>query len=222
MTTPAGKRRSRRCRGVPAKTVIVMVKDPRLGRAKTRLARETGEVAAVYFYRTLIRNTIARLRSPLWALQMAVASRSGVESRLLPPVGCRYAQCQGDLGRRMSQLLGDAGPGGAIVIGSDIPGITPQHIAEAFRQLRRHDVVFGPALDGGYWLVASKNRRVAHRMFDGVRWSSEHALADTLANLHGARVGFVAALADADVADDVARLAKVNGRLILGASKPVA
>jgi glycosyltransferase A (GT-A) superfamily protein (DUF2064 family) len=70
----------------------------------------------------------------------------------------------------------------AILIGSDIPGLGPADIAAGFRALGKADAVFGPALDGGYWLVGFGPRR-PHCPFAKVRWSSPHALADTLANL---------------------------------------
>ena len=79
-----------------------------------------------------------------------------------------------------------------VIIGSDIPNIERADIANAFHQLGRHDAVFGPAPDGGYWLVGQSRRRTVLQMFDNVRWSSEHALADTMANLEGGSVKAVA------------------------------
>ena len=85
-----------------------------------------------------------------------------------------------------------------MIVGTDVPGIRPAHIAEAFRLLGRHDAVFGPATDGGYWLVGLRRRPRVLRPFANVRWSSPHALADTLANLEGRTVAFVATLSDVD------------------------
>ncbi|HTZ78368.1 MAG TPA: DUF2064 domain-containing protein, partial [Stellaceae bacterium] len=69
-------------------------------------------------------------------------------------------------------------------VGSDIPDIAPRHIAAAFRALGRSDAVFGPAEDGGYWLVGlRRSPRVPAGLFADVRWSSAHALADTRASL---------------------------------------
>jgi glycosyltransferase A (GT-A) superfamily protein (DUF2064 family) len=71
-----------------------------------------------------------------------------------------------------------------VVIGSDIPDIRRHHIWQAFRVLDRHQFVFGPARDGGYWLVGARRRPAEpYDIFQEVRWSTEHALADTLANL---------------------------------------
>jgi glycosyltransferase A (GT-A) superfamily protein (DUF2064 family) len=96
----------------------------------------------------------------------------------------------------MRRALAASGPGPAVLVGSDIPGLTATHIAAAFRLLGRHDVVFGPARDGGFWLVGCRHRAPD---FGEVRWSSRHALADTLANLpKSLSVGFAATLDDID------------------------
>jgi glycosyltransferase A (GT-A) superfamily protein (DUF2064 family) len=81
-------------------------------------------------------------------------------------------------------------PGPVVVIGTDIPDIRCHHIRQAFRTLDRHAFVFGPARDGGYWLVGSRRRPAEPAdIFRDVRWSTEHALTDTLANLHAAQAG---------------------------------
>ena len=73
--------------------------------------------------------------------------------------------------------------------------------AAAFRTLGSAHAAFGPAADGGYWLVAMSPRRPAHP-FAAVRWSTEHALADTLANFGGRRVALLRTLHDVDTAAD--------------------
>ena len=93
----------------------------------------------------------------------------------------------------------------AVLAGSDIPDLRPDDIAAAVRALGRADAVFGPATDGGYWLVGLGPRRPA-RPFAGVRWSTRHALADTMANFRGRRVALLRRLQDVDTAEDLARL----------------
>jgi len=100
------------------------------------------------------------------------------------------AQGSGDLGSRMGNALKTVPPGPAIVIGTDIPGITPLRIAHAFHLLGRADTVLGPAEDGGYWLVGCRRRPRFPDMFGGVRWSTEHALSDTLANVLKGRFSY--------------------------------
>ena len=124
-------------------------------------------------------------------------------------------QGKGDLGQRMRRLFAALPPGPAIIVGSDIPAIEPEHIAQAFRLLGRNDAVFGPAPDGGYWLIGFKRTPKALAPFAGVRWSSPHALADTLANLKGKRVAFAATLSDVDSKDDYRNLSGFADRLIL-------
>ena len=89
-----------------------------------------------------------------------------------------------------------------VLVGSDIPGLARSDIAAAFRALGRAQAVFGPAEDGGYWLVGLGPRRPL-RPFGVVRWSTAHALADTLANFHGRRVALLRRLRDVDTAEDL-------------------
>ena len=123
-------------------------------------------------------------------------------------------QGDGDLGLRMQRLFNRLPPGPVIVIGSDIPAIRPAHIAGAFRLLGQADAVFGPAPDGGYWLVGLKRTPRVLAPFARVRWSGPHALADTRTNLKGKRVALTANLNDVDRADDLRRERGRAGRLI--------
>ena len=115
---------------------------------------------------------------------------------------------------RMRRLFSLLPPGPAIIVGSDIPAIEAEHIAQAFKLLGRNDAVFGPAADGGYWLIGLKRTPKALAPFAGVRWSSPHALADTLANLKGKRVAFAATLRDVDSKNDYRDLRVYAERLI--------
>lgn len=123
------------------------------------------------------------------------------------------SQGEGDLGERMHRLLAE-GPRQSLLIGSDIPGIRPRHLAAAFRKLAGADAVFGPAADGGFWLVGiSKPNRL--KPFRSVRWSSRYALTDTLENFRGLRVAFAAELADVDTRSAYAAARPLRERLIL-------
>ncbi|MFC3612217.1 TIGR04282 family arsenosugar biosynthesis glycosyltransferase [Lutimaribacter marinistellae] len=186
-------------------TLIVMVKEPRPGRVKTRLARDIGTTAAAWWFRHQTRALLRRLRDPRWQIVLAVApDRAGLASRAWPAGLPRRAQGQGDLGTRMARQLRAAAPGRACVIGADIPGITRAHIARAFAALGTHDLVFGPAHDGGYWLVGGHPQRLPRGLFANVRWSTHHALADTIASAPAARVALTDTLADIDTAADLA------------------
>ena len=101
----------------------------------------------------------------------------------------------------MQRLFERLPPGPAIIVGSDVPAIRPGHIAEAFRVLARGDAVLGPAPDGGYWLIGLRRSPNVLAPIGGVRWSSAHALADTLANLDGKRIAFAVTLGDVDTGE---------------------
>lgn len=183
-----------------------MVKEPRPGRVKTRLGRELGHIQAAWWFRHQTRRLIRRLSAdPRWKTTLAVAPDvEGRTSRNWPAAIRRQPQGSGDLGDRMARILRSAPAGPALIVGADIPGILPHHIASAFAALGTRDAVFGPALDGGFWAIGVKNTRALHRSFlKDVRWSSEHALSDTLATLRGYSVAFVKELGDVDSFEDL-------------------
>ncbi|MCY4179318.1 MAG: TIGR04282 family arsenosugar biosynthesis glycosyltransferase [Litoreibacter sp.] len=185
------------------KTLIVMLKEPRPGRVKTRLGAGLGLVGAAWWYRHQVARLLREVDDPRWRVVLAVApDNEGLTSRIWPSNFMRLPQGSGDLGMRMKRALSTVGPGPVCLIGSDIPGIRKRHIADAFAALGASDAVFGPSEDGGYWLVGVK-RGVPHGMFAGVRWSSAHALADSEASLTGVRVTRVAQLRDVDTVDDL-------------------
>jgi rSAM/selenodomain-associated transferase 1 len=193
-----------------------MVKVPALGRTKTRLAREIGAVGATAFYRHTVSAVLGRLGAASdWQTILCVAPDADRRSPVWPKRFARLPQGPGDLGQRMQRVMDRLPPGPAVIIGTDVPTIRAEHIRKAFRMLGSHDAVFGPSPDGGYWLVGLKRTGRVPRVFDGVRWSSAHALADTLRNLSGLRVAKAASLADVDEAADLKRLDWAHGRRIL-------
>jgi rSAM/selenodomain-associated transferase 1 len=193
----------------------MMVREPVAGRVKTRLARDMGAVRAANFYRHTVAAVMTRIAGPGWQTLLAVAPDAVCVSRAWPKRFARISQGRGDLGQRMQRILDRLPPGPVVIVGSDVPGITPEHLREAFRTLGAHDAVVGPSPDGGYWLVGLKRRPKVLRAFRNVRWSSRHARADTLANLEGLRIGVIGELADADEAADLARFRGAHGRRVL-------
>lgn len=184
-------------------SLVIMLKEPRPGRVKTRLGRDIGAVSATWWFRHQTARLIRRLRDPRWQLILAVTpDMAGAQSRVWPADLPRLPQGRGDLGARMGRLLRRGGP--VCVIGGDIPGVTPAHVARAFRALGDRDAVFGPAHDGGYWLIGLSGRRPAPPGFlHGVRWSSDHALTDSIATLPGWRIAHVDRLRDVDTLADL-------------------
>jgi uncharacterized protein len=183
---------------------VVFARVPRLGTVKRRLAKEIGDRAALRFHR----QTLTRLLRSLAAdrrFQTMISATPDRATWRLPPRVRRISQGRGDLGQRMARLCGRFPHCRVAIIGCDIPEAHADDLAAAFRALGRADAAFGPAADGGYWLVALSPRRPA-RPFDGVRWSTPHALADTLANFSRHRVALLRTLHDVDTAEDWLRL----------------
>ncbi len=183
-------------------TAIVFARIPRLGTVKRRLARELGHRAALRFHT----RTLRRLLQSLCADRTfrTVLALTPDRGRLrLPCKVQRISQGFGDIGVRMDRALRRFPAGNALIVGCDIPAANAADVRAAFRLLGRADAVFGPAEDGGYWLVGVGPRRPA-RPFANVRWSGPHALADTLTNFAGRRVARIRTLRDVDTAADYA------------------
>lgn len=185
--------------------LVIMLKEPRPGRVKTRLGRDIGMVEAAWWFRHQCARLLRRVEDPRWDTLLAVTpDREGLASRIWPGHLPRLPQGAGDLGVRMLRLFRTVPPGPVLIVGADIPGVDRRHIARAFAALGRADAVIGPAPDGGYWLIGlRRSAPPPSGLFDNVRWSSAHARADTLRNLHGVRTVFVDELADVDRIEDL-------------------
>lgn len=191
-------------------TVVLFARSPVLGGGKRRLAREIGDVAALRFERAMLALLLRRLgRDRRWRLRLALTPDRSV--RRFTRYECR-GQGGGDLGQRIRRAIADCPPGPVVLVGADIPGLGAQHVAAAIRLLGSKDFVFGPAADGGFWLVGARRRPRLPPLFAAVRWSSRHALADTLAGLpKDAAIGFVETLEDVDDAAAYRRLRPQRG-----------
>lgn len=183
--------------------LVIFTRYPRLGTGKRRLAAGVGNAVALRFQRVALFHLLLRLGCDArWRTWLAVTpDRSGPWPRWVHVV----PQGDGDLGDRMARVAGGLPPGPVVIVGTDSPCIEAGHIARAFRSLGSHDAVFGPATDGGYWSVGLRRRPRFLDPFAGVRWSSEHALRDTLENLPNRRVAMLETLDDVDDAESLAR-----------------
>lgn len=195
-----------------------MGKPPLMGRVKTRLAADIGPARAVAFYRLSVSRLLARLWAPRrWSLRLAVNAVPGARFSAWPARVSRLPQGGGDLGDRMAHVLHALPPGPAVLIGSDSPQVEPDDIERAFGALGRHDAVFGPSPDGGYWLIGLKRRRPAPGLFSGVRWSTERALGDTQNSLPPSfSVGWLDPLIDVDDEKDLRALRAGAGPIRFG------
>ncbi len=192
----------------PVNHLVVFAREARMGRVKTRLAAGIGVVDAWRFYRHTLARTLRVLGNDRrWRCWLAATPDGAfLGDPLCPPDYWRISQGSGDLGQRMGRVMAALPPGPVVIVGADIPDIRAADVARAFRLLGAHDAVVGPAADGGYWLIGLKRRPRLPDVFGGVRWSSSHALADTLANLPaGHTVAYLDELADIDDAEALER-----------------
>ena len=176
--------------------LVLFARQPRYGVGKRRLAADVGNLEALRF----ARGSLDRLRrtlgsDPRWTLWLAVSPDRptgwAAPARVI-------AQGGGDLGDRLSRVVHALPPGPVVILGADTPTVTRQDVAEAFAALGSHDAVFGPARDGGYWLIGLRRRPRQHLPFAGVRWSTVHALADTMAAMGGRAVALLRLQEDVD------------------------
>jgi rSAM/selenodomain-associated transferase 1 len=202
--------------------VVVFARAPRLGAVKRRLACGVGQRAAFRFHTsTLIRLLRALLAERRFRTVLAVTPD---HARFRLALGMarveRMEQGGGDLGARMQRAFQRFPHARVALIGCDIPDAGPRDALAAFRALGKADAAFGPASDGGYWLVAMSPRRPA-RPFAQVRWSTHHALADTLFNFSRRRVALLRKLHDVDTVEDLRRFTLSVAR-VRQAARPAA
>jgi len=166
----------------PRRILLLFTKAPTPGRVMTRLAGSIGDAAAAVCQRRLIAAGVTHLaRDPRWTTILAVRPGRRVRGarRWAGPVR-PVAQARGALGPAMLTGLQRAGAEQVVLVGTDVPALRRRHIARAFALRGRADLVFGPATDGGYWLIGARRAALTGLRLDTVRWSSRHALADSL------------------------------------------
>jgi hypothetical protein len=188
--------------------LCIFTRYPTPGAAKTRLIPALGPERAAALHARLTERTVAALLACARPVEVWTtgAPASAFREWLCAALGAadlRFCdQGSGDLGARMLRAIG-AGP--AIVVGSDVPGMTAAHVVRAAALLESHDAVFGPARDGGYWLVGM--RRPLPALFAGMPWGTDAVLAETRqrARSHGIAIALADTLDDLDTPDDLAR-----------------
>lgn len=202
--------RRRRPAGEPTRIVGVFAKAPEPGRVKTRLAADVGAERATEIYRALGRATVEGLRGGGYRTIVYVdppgAAALDAARAWLGSQGLEYRpQSDGDLGARMSAALEECLEEAerALLVGTDIPGIDRKTAEAAFDALADHDVVVGPATDGGYYLVGMSRPRP--ELFAGVAWSTDRVLEQTLARAEraGLSVALLEAKTDVDTVADL-------------------
>lgn len=191
-------------------TVILFARVPKLGRGKRRLARDIGDLAAHRFYQRALERTVTLVAAEAgWRAMAAIdpprlaacpgpVFRRGRARR----IRC-FPQSGRDLGQRMAAALAAAPPGPVVLIGADIQRVSAAALRRALLACRRADLVFGPAEDGGFWLIGLK-RPPSRRLFGATTWSTATTLAQAMAAAPKAwRIACVDRLRDVDVAADL-------------------
>jgi uncharacterized protein len=195
-------------RGQRRDALAVIAKEPVAGLAKTRLVPALGAVGAARAAAAMLADTLAAVRASgaePWLCFTPAEARERL-GRLAPGFGL-LAQGAGDLGDRLAACLGDllgAGADRVAIVGADTPHVPLATYRRAFALLDEVDVVLGPALDGGYYLVAAKAPQPD--LFVGIAMGSGTVLSETLARAAGAglQVSLLPPLRDLDRVEDLA------------------
>lgn len=188
--------------------IQLFAKAPVPGRVKTRLQPVVSAVDAASLHRSFVADVLEGLEGFTGVADVEL--HVDVLTEDWPEFGVpRVLQYSGDLGERMRRAaLGalEAGRPGVVILGSDSPGLPGEFVRELIESER--DVTFGPSEDGGYWGIAT--RRVAEGMFDGVEWSTERALEQSVAACErcGLTVGLGREWFDVDSPADLVRLVR--------------
>ncbi|MBK8625872.1 MAG: TIGR04282 family arsenosugar biosynthesis glycosyltransferase [Saprospiraceae bacterium] len=168
------------------KHLIVFIKNPEMGKVKTRIAATTGDLAAFNIYLRLLeitRSNTSQLtdiyKNLYYSEQIAIDDEWPNETYV------KMKQSNGDLGHKMKMAfnevfdkLGNRQKSKVLIIGSDCPEVTQSIIFSAYELLDKHDVVIGPTYDGGYYLLGMND--YFPFLFDGIAWSTADVFNQTL------------------------------------------
>lgn len=166
--------------------LILFTRYPVAGRVKTRLIPALGAEGAAALHRRLVLRTLRVAHAACEAMNVALEVRfdGAHEAALRHWLGlgglCR-PQMGSDLGQRMARSFEDSfreGSTATVIIGGDCPGLTPELLKDAFDRLSAAPVVFGPANDGGYYLIGLN--RMIPELFRGIAWGNPTVLAESL------------------------------------------
>jgi rSAM/selenodomain-associated transferase 1 len=197
--------------------LVLMMKAPRAGEVKTRLAAELGEERALKIYQRLVEHVVSSVfrDGAKWRAVIAYTPESEGDAvrawlaPILPADTLFIPQASGDLGEKLYDVFLRGFQGGAssvLAIGADCPEIAPGDIEAALASLSSSRVVMGPTLDGGYWIIGM--RSLFTQLFEGMPWSTPD-LADATRR-RAAELNLTLAEAatkrDIDKADDMATL----------------
>jgi rSAM/selenodomain-associated transferase 1 len=191
----------------------VFAKEPRPGQVKSRLAAAIGAEAAARLYDGFVRDWLPRL-VPVRALRILAFTPTNARNYFADVSGNRFElekQSNGDFGARMARFFRrcfDRRAKRVVLVGSDSPDLPLSRIDDAFAALGRDDIVFGPAEDGGYYLIGMS--RMVLPVFLDVDWSGPDVLSQTIRRIEGGSVAYslLEPWYDVDRVTDLHRLAR--------------
>lgn len=185
--------------------LIIFTRYPEPGKTKTRLIPALGAEQAALLQRQMTEHTLTQVRKLHSVRPIAVEVRfAGGDLNLITQwlgSGDYKPQGEGGLGTRMARslcLAFEDNVTSAVIIGTDCPGLNANLLHEAFELLHLYDLVLGPALDGGYYLLGL--RSFIPELFVGINWSTAEVLQQTVAIAQqlSLSVNYLPALADVD------------------------
>jgi len=213
--------------GAHREALGVFAKYPEPGRVKTRLIPALGAEGAAALHDSMVRHTLDRVRELLHRhdietqIWTAGAEPEAFAHRFGTPIPCR-PQHDGDLGQRMLAAFRHMlrGANAAVVIGTDCPDVSSGLLRTAFDALTHHDLVLGPARDGGYYLIGL--RRPAPDLFEDMAWSTASVLSQTLerAATLGLSVRLLPTLSDVDEPSDLSVWERVHAAMVPAGEPP--
>ena len=186
--------------------IIIFLKYPELGRSKTRLAATVGDQNALKIYKELLEHT-HQITKNLSCDSFLFYDRESPNKMNWETEKYKHKlQVQSDLGGRMKnafQEIFDEGYGNIIIIGSDCYDLSEDIINQAFNLLKENEVVIGPALDGGYYLLGLT--KMVNSLFEDVKWSTSEVLHATVKVLENQQLKYATTdpLSDIDVYEDL-------------------
>lgn len=170
--------------------LLIFVKNPEAGKVKTRLSKTVGRDKALAVYQKLLAYT-RNVASPVEADKQVWYSRYiDVNDQWDPKQYSKVIQQGKDLGERMKYAFAEAFRNGykkVVIIGSDCAELSSGIIEQAFDSLGKQDVVVGPSVDGGYYLLGMK--RLHPNLFEDIEWSTPVVLSKTLERVKQERLG---------------------------------
>jgi len=172
------------------KHLIILMKNPELGKAKTRIAKTTGDVRALEIYKELLTHTRLTTSSVDCDKHLFYSSFIDQEDEWPNDIFKKKIQIIGELGDKIQHAFHSVSNGSSrcLIIGSDCGELSPAILDQAFKALITQDVVLGPTYDGGYYLLGLRDPNLD--LFSGVAWSTDTVYAQTVQKINDANLSY--------------------------------